>query len=97
MVRTLMELGADVNQAMDGGATPLFMVAHMGHADPHRFRPMLIYWLCKGFNPRGFPLKSRGCNRDGVRVERKRRFFSVKRDTPVVVAYEARRHALRGF
>jgi ankyrin repeat protein len=32
MVRTLMELGADVNQAMDGGATPLFMVAHMGHA-----------------------------------------------------------------
>ena len=31
MVRALIELGADVNQARDEGATPLFIAAHKGH------------------------------------------------------------------
>ena len=31
MVRALIEVGADVNQARDEGATPLFIAAHKGH------------------------------------------------------------------
>ena len=31
MLRALIELGADVNMAMDNGATPLFIAAQVGH------------------------------------------------------------------
>ena len=31
IVRVLMELGADVNQATDNGVTPLFFAAQNGH------------------------------------------------------------------
>jgi ankyrin repeat protein len=31
VLRALIEAGADVNQEMDNGATPLFVAAHMGH------------------------------------------------------------------
>ena len=31
MLRALIEAGADVNKAMDNGATPLYMAAQNGH------------------------------------------------------------------
>ena len=31
MARALIEAGADVNKAMDNGATPLYMAAQIGH------------------------------------------------------------------